>query len=69
MLARSRMILKERKTNIFMTRQRHKDGTIVDVEIMANHVSKDGKDYSFAFARDITRRKQMEDSLRESEEQ
>jgi len=68
MLARSRMILKERKTNIFMTRHRHKDGTIVDVEIMANHVSKDGKDYSFAFARDITRRKQMEDSLRESEE-
>jgi len=68
MLARSRMILKERKTNIFMTRHRHKDGTIVDVEIMANHVSKDGKDYSFTFARDITRRKQMEDSLRESEE-
>jgi PAS domain S-box-containing protein len=65
---RANRILKQKKTNIFTTRHRHKDGKIVDMEIMANHVSKDGKDYSFAFARDITRRKQMEDSLRESEE-
>ena len=61
-------ILKQKKTNIFTTRHRHKDGTIGHVEIMANHVSKDGKDYSFAFARDITGRKQTEEALRESEE-
>jgi len=65
---RSKKILKERKTNIFTTRHRHKDGTIVDVEIMTNYVSKDGRDFSFAFARDITRRKLAEDALRESEE-
>ncbi|MGB7788155.1 PAS domain S-box protein [Methanoregula sp.] len=65
---RSKRILKERKTNIFTTRHRHKDGTIVDVEIMTNYVSKEGRDFSFAFARDITRRKLAEDALRESEE-
>ncbi len=65
---RANKLLKQKKTNVFTTRHRHKDGTIVDVEIMANHVSKDGKDYSFAFVRDITRRKQTEKALRESEE-
>jgi PAS domain S-box-containing protein len=60
--------LKQKKTNLFTTRHRHKDGTIGDVEIMANHVSKNGKEYSFAFVRDITRRKQTEEALRESEE-
>jgi len=65
---RSKCILKEKKTDVFTTRHRYKDGTIVDVEIMTNYVSKDGRDYSFAFSRDITRRKQAEDALRESEE-
>ena len=68
MWERSKCILKEKKTNVFTTRHRYKDGTIVDVEIMTNYVSKDGRDYSFAFSRDITRRKQAEDALRESEE-
>jgi PAS domain S-box-containing protein len=67
-LERSRTSLKEKKTSIFTTRHRHKDGTIVDVEIMSNYVSKDGRDCSFAFARNITRRKQAEEALRESEE-
>jgi PAS domain S-box-containing protein len=67
-LARSRKTLREEKTRLFTTRHRHKDGTIADVEIMSNYILKDGMDYSFAFARDITERKQMEDSLRESEE-
>jgi PAS domain S-box-containing protein len=64
----SKTILKEKKTRIITTRHRHKDGSIVDVEIMTNYVERDGCEYSFAFARDITRRKQMEDALRESEE-
>jgi PAS domain S-box-containing protein len=67
-LARSGMLLKERKTNVFTTRHRHKDGTLVDVEVMSNYVLRDGRDYYFAFSRDITRRKQAEDALRESEE-
>jgi PAS domain S-box-containing protein len=65
---KANIILRQKKTSLFTTRHRHKDGTIVDVEIMANHVSKDGKEYSFAFVRDITRRKQTDEALRESEE-
>ena len=65
---RANRSLIQKKTNLFTTRHRHKDGTISDVEIMANHVSKDGKDYSFAFVRDITQRKQTGEALRESEE-
>jgi len=68
LLARSREILREKKTRVFTTRHRHKDGTIVDVEIMSNYVEHDGRDYSFAFARNITERKRTEDELRESEE-
>nr|WP_320160909.1 PAS domain S-box protein [uncultured Methanoregula sp.] len=68
MLSQSRTILREKKTRVFTTRHRHKDGTIVDVEIMTNYVIKDGRDYSFAFARDITRRKRTEEALQESEE-
>lgn len=67
-LKKCKTILKEEKTRLFTTRHRHKDGSIVDVEIMTNFVERDGREYSFAFARDITRRKQMEGALRESEE-
>ena len=68
LLAGSRQHLREIKTSVFTTRHRNKDGTFADVEVMANYVSKDGRDYSFAFTRDITQRKQTEDALRESEE-
>jgi PAS domain S-box-containing protein len=68
MQAESKVILKEKKTRVFTTRHRHKDGSIIDVEIMTNFVERDGREYSLAFARDITRRKQTEDALRESEE-
>jgi PAS domain S-box-containing protein len=60
--------LKQNKTRVFMARHRHRDGTFVDVEIMANYVEKDGKAYSFAFVRDVTERKRAEAALRESEE-
>jgi len=65
---RSKETLREKKTSIFTTRHRHKDGTIVDVEVMSNYVEMDGREYSFAFARNITARKQGEAALRESEE-
>ena len=64
----SKKILRERKTNIFTTRHRHKDGTIVDVEVMSNYVEMEDREYSLAFARNITARKQSEAALRESEE-
>ena len=60
--------LKRKKTTVFTARHRHRDGTLVDVEIMANYVEKDGRAYSFAFVRDVTERKRAEAALRESEE-
>jgi PAS domain S-box-containing protein len=60
--------LRERKTQLFTTRHRRKDGVIIDVEIMAVYVPKEDREYSFAFVRDITDRRRAEEELRESEE-
>ena len=60
--------LRTRKTQFITTRHRCKNGTIIDVEIVAVYVTKDNREYSFAFVRDITGRKQNEAALRESEE-
>ncbi|PKL69805.1 MAG: hypothetical protein CVV30_00035 [Methanomicrobiales archaeon HGW-Methanomicrobiales-1] len=56
--------LRKEKTQLFTTRHRCKSGEIMDVEIVANYVTKDGSEYSFAFVRDITERKRMTDELR-----
>ena len=53
---RSVQRLRERKRSFFTTRHRRKDGTILDVEIMASYVRKGINEYSFAFVRDITDR-------------
>jgi PAS domain S-box-containing protein len=52
--------LRERKTQFITTRHRCKDGTIIDVEVVAVYVNKDDREYSFAFVRDITRRRVAE---------
>lgn len=46
---------------------RTKDGHVYPVEIRANYVVFDGEEYNCAFSTDITERKRMEQSLRESE--
>ncbi len=51
----------------FETEHQTKQGRVFPVEITANYVEFDGKEYSFAFARDITERKRQEEALRESE--
>jgi PAS domain S-box-containing protein len=43
---------------------RAKDGRVYPVEIRANYVVFDGKEYNCAFATDISERKRMEDQLR-----
>jgi PAS domain S-box-containing protein len=48
-------------------RHRTKDGRIIPVEVSANLLEFEGKEYSCAFARDITERKQFEQRLRQSE--
>jgi PAS domain S-box-containing protein len=48
-------------------RHRAKDGRVVPVEIAGNIVMFEGKEYSCAFVRDITERRQLEQRLRQSE--
>ncbi|MDD1681521.1 MAG: PAS domain S-box protein, partial [Methanoregula sp.] len=55
--------LRERKNQFITTRHRRKDGSIMDVEIVAVYVSQDDKEYSFAYVRDITERKRTEEAL------
>jgi diguanylate cyclase (GGDEF)-like protein/PAS domain S-box-containing protein len=57
-----------REPGTFETKHRRKDGTILEVEISAKGVMLSGRRYLYASARDITRRKRIEEALRESEE-
>ncbi len=47
---------------------RNKDGKIFPIEVIGNYLEFDGKEYHSVFVRDITARKQFENSLIESEE-
>lgn len=51
----------------FESRQRAKTGEIYPTEIVANYVSFEGKEYNFAFVRDISDQKRAETALRDSE--
>ena len=50
------------------TTHRRKDGTIFPIEVIANFVQYNDKQYTIAFTRDLSGRKRAEDALRESEE-
>jgi len=52
----------------FETRHQRKDGTTFPVEVTVSHSEFEGQEYVFAFATDITERKQGEEALRRSEE-
>ncbi len=53
---------------VFETRHRCKDGSVFDVEVCATSVRIGSEQLFFCVTRDITRRKQAEQALRESEE-
>jgi PAS domain S-box-containing protein len=55
--------LRENGSATFESFHRTKDGRVYPVEIRANYVVFDGKEYNCAFATDITERKQMEEQL------
>jgi diguanylate cyclase (GGDEF)-like protein/PAS domain S-box-containing protein len=52
------------KSALIETVHRHKDGTLINVEISASGVELDGNNYFFGSSRDITERKQIEQDLR-----
>lgn len=53
--------------DLFETRHRRKDGTTLEVEIAITRVAVSGQRFDLCVCRDITRRRMMERSLRESE--
>jgi PAS domain S-box-containing protein len=61
--------VKVRGSMTFETQYQTKQGRVFPVEITANYLEFAGKEYSFAFARDITERKQAEEERQRSLEQ
>jgi PAS domain S-box-containing protein len=51
----------------FETRHQRQDGVFLDVEITAHLLQLDGREYSCAFVRDISERKQLEQRMRQAE--
>ena len=60
--------LKSQGSMTFETEFKNKLGWTIPMEKTANYVEFDGKEYDFAFLRDITERKKAEQELHESEQ-
>ncbi len=60
--------LREQGTLVVESRHRRKDGSKLPVEISFCHLTHDGQDLAFGYARDITERRAAEQSIRASEE-
>jgi PAS domain S-box-containing protein len=61
LLATVQALIKESQT--FVTQHQRKDGTVYDVEISANGVTLDGKNYLYSSARDITHLRLQEEEI------
>ncbi|MEI7812837.1 MAG: PAS domain S-box protein [Ignavibacteria bacterium] len=66
LLAKVRELIKN--PDIFITQHRRKDGSSIYVEINGSGITLEGRLYLYASARDITERRQVENALRESEQ-
>lgn len=60
--------LRRDKTQAFETLHKRKDGRLIPVDVVANHVLLDGYEFNVGFARDITEQKRAESALLEKEE-
>ena len=58
---------RQNRSRTFEAAHLRKDGSVFPVEVSARHLEFAGKEYSFAFVRDITERKRAELALRTSE--
>jgi PAS domain S-box-containing protein len=67
MLAREWEWAREVRNYVIETKHKTKDGRIFPVEVVISHVSYAGQEYHCAYARDITERRLMEETLRRSE--
>lgn len=55
------------KSAVFETVHRHKDGTLINVEVSASYVEMEGQGFIFASSRDVTERKRVERALVEAD--
>lgn len=56
--------LKQEKVRVFETRHRARSGEVVPVEVTSNYLCYEGREYEFAFARNISKRKRAEERIR-----
>ena len=56
--------LKQKKTHRFESLHRHRDGSMHPTEVVVNYFEYEGVEYNCALARDITERKQVEETIR-----
>jgi PAS domain S-box-containing protein len=61
--------VRRRKSFTLEPLHRRKDGSTYTAEVLVNHVVYGGKEYIFAYGRDITERKRIEDELRKSRDE
>ncbi|MBT4768976.1 MAG: PAS domain S-box protein, partial [Rhodospirillaceae bacterium] len=59
--------LKKEKSYQFESTHKKKDGTVFPVEVVVNFIEFEGEEYNFASVRDITRRNEMEERLRQAQ--
>ena len=58
----------EKKAMSFETTRRRRDGTDIPVEVNANYLNYNGREFNISFVRDITERRKAEEMLKESEQ-
>lgn len=65
-LARLFEVLRRQGRLLLESRHRRRDGSVFPVEILANYLNVDGREYNCCFSRDITERKRAEQALEDS---